>query len=368
MSKKRKRKSKKKTSMTPLFLIILVIGGVFGYLYFFNTPAVSDTPDTTESITVHVKPGQGQEENMELYNEREKERRRKLAEELAKKEKEKEEEDTSDEKEEVSLSTGHVEVHFIDVGQGDSILIKYIDDDTSDGDDSENMLIDAGDTNKGTLVRNYLKSEDVSELKYFVCTHPDADHIGGAASVVSNIPITSEIVWGPYCEKDTKTYENLQNEIDFKSYKYTMPNLCEPYSLGEAMLVFYGPTEEYEDANNNSLVCKLTYKGDSVLFTGDCSEEEENDLLDNYSPTALRSDVLKVSHHGSQSASRQPFLDAVSPVYAVISVGADNSYGHPNKSVMERLEDMGVNIYRTDESGNIVAVMKGDRVYEWKFQ
>lgn len=371
MAKKRRRRSSKSkgAGMWPLILVILAVGGLFGFLYFSkDTEVIDPEQEPTESISVAVKPGQGQEDAMDLAKQKEKDRIKNAAAALS-------ENTASASSDEIQDDTakeddGHVELHFIDVGQGDCILVRYIDEDTSDGDESADMLVDAGDNNCGTKVRAYLSDVGVTKLTYMVCTHPDADHIGGAASVVSQVPITSDIVWGPNCKKDTKTYDNLMNEINNHSYRYMMPILCNTYPLGEAEVVFIGPTEEYEDANNNSLVCSVRYRNSSVLLTGDCSEAEENDILDEYSQSLgiLDVDILKVSHHGSQSASRKPFLDAVSPACAVISCGIDNSYGHPNLSVLERLEDAGAEIYRTDELGNIICTMDGTHNYKWDYQ
>lgn len=379
MAKKRKRRSSKKggkgAGMLPLILVVLVLGGVFAYLYFAGkTEPIDEETAPTESIAVNVKPGQGQEEAMNLAKQREKDKLKQAAASLSANQTPASSDETTDEdsteKEELVTDSGYVEVYFFDVGQGDSILVKYIDTDDSDGDDSASMLVDAGDTNCGTKVRSYLSEAGVDKLTYFVCTHPDADHIGGAASVVSNIPITTEVVWGPNCKKDTKTYNNLINEISYRSYKYMMPELCRIYPLGGAEVVFFGPTEEYDDTNDNSLVCTVRYKDSSLLLTGDCSEAEENDMLDEYSQSLsiLDVDILKVAHHGSQSASRRPFLDAVSPSYAVISCGIDNSYGHPNQSVLERLTDTGATIYRTDELGSIICTMNGTHDYKWDYQ
>ncbi len=356
----KKRRKRKKNSSATAYLILLglfCIIGLVGLFLFLKKPKAAPDPETdkTENIKVEVKPGQGQEEIVARGEKRRQEQKEKELQEALSV--------VSEDKADAGKE-GYVEVHFIDVGQGDSILVKYIDTFLEDGDDSENLLIDAGDNNKGTLVRNYLKKNGVKELKYFICTHPDADHIGGAASVVSNVPITSEIVWAPAYKKENKTYDNLQNEIRTKYYQYEMPALQTVYSLGKANLVFLGPTEHYDDPNNNSLVCKLSYHDSSILFTGDCSEKEENDLLEEAGGD-LKADILKVGHHGSDSSSTKAFLDAVSPVYAVISCGADNSYGHPHKSVLERLEGIETPVLRTDQKGDIICVMDGSHKYQW---
>lgn len=259
---------------------------------------------------------------------------------------------------------GYLEVHFIDVGQGDASLIRFVDTNPSNGDDSAAMLVDAGDGSKGTYVRNYLKEQGVEELKYFVCTHPDADHIGGAASVVSNVPITSGIVWGPDYEKSTKTYENLMNEVSFKSYSYEEPAYGEVYTLGGmAQFMFIAPLEKHDDVNSNSLVFRLWYGGDTFLFVGDCEEEEEIELVSGDYSWVLDANVLKVGHHGSKTSSSEAFLSKVSPDYAIVSCGVGNSYYHPHKTALDHLKASGAELFRTDKQGSIVATSYGQGIF-----
>lgn len=256
-------------------------------------------------------------------------------------------------------SEGYLEVHFIDVGQGDASLIRFVDTNPSNGDDSAAMLVDAGDGGKGTAVRSYLKKQGVDELSYFVCTHPDADHIGGAASVVSQVPISSETVWGPDFEKDTKTYRNLMNEVFYKSYSYEEPSYGEEYSLGLAAFVFLAPTEPHDEANDNSLVLRIWYGDDSFLLVGDCELEEESEIISGDYASMLDSDVLKVGHHGSGTSSGEEFLSLVSPSFAVISCGEGNSYGHPHEAALERIFGTGAAVFRTDKQGSVVARATG---------
>lgn len=257
---------------------------------------------------------------------------------------------------------GYLEIHFIDVGQGDSILLKFVDTNLSNGDDSASMLVDAGDTSKGTTVRNYLKNQKVDGLTYLVCTHPDSDHIGGAASVVSNLSISSEVVWAPNFEKTTKVYENLMNEIFYKSYKYEEPKYGEVYKLGQASFEFVAPTEKHTDVNSNSLVFKIWYGEDSFLLVGDCEEEEELEIINGTYKNKIDADVLKVGHHGSKTASSKEFLDLVTPEYAVISCGEGNKYFHPHAGALNNLRAIGAELFRTDVQGSIVATTKGNGI------
>lgn len=262
------------------------------------------------------------------------------------------------------IGEGYLDVHFMDVGQGDSILVIFIDTNPDNGDDSASMLIDAGDTSKGTFVRNYLSKQDISELDYVVCSHSDADHIGGMASVINNVPVVSETVWGNGNKKDTHAFDNLISEIDYKGYSYEIPELGKVYSLGLADFMFIAPSIGHSDENNSSLVMKLWYGDISFLLTGDCEEEEELEIINGDYASYLSADVLKVGHHGSRSSTTQEFVSLISPVYAVISCGEDNSYGHPHQSALNNLREQGAQLFRTDIQGSLVASTDGTEI-EW---
>lgn len=246
---------------------------------------------------------------------------------------------------------GELEVHFIDVGQGDATLIKYND---------HAMLIDAGDNSKGSAVRKYLLDNDVSKLDIVVATHPDSDHIGGLDVIVYNFPCDMIIM--PDYSKDTKTYKELIYNIEYKNYKITRPVSGTSYMLGDVKVTIIGPVkDDYGDnANNYSVVLKVDYGENSFLFTGDAGEESEKDILE--SKSDIKADVYKVAHHGSYTSNTYDYLCKVDPSYAVISCGKDNAYGHPHKVVTDRLEKLKINILRTDLSGTIVAHSDGRNI------
>ena len=202
----------------------------------------------------------------------------------------------------ISQNGSGMEVHFIDVGQGDSTLIKV---------GGHAMLIDAGDNSCGTLVRNYLKKAEVESIDYVVCTHPDEDHIGGMASVIENVPINSQTIWMPNIKKDTKTYDNLIREAERNYINISMPEIGKEYHIGKASFMVIGPLSNHKDDNSNSLVIKLWYGDISFLFTGDCEEEEEQEILSSSYADILSSTVLKVGHHGSQTSSCEEFIKTV---------------------------------------------------------
>lgn len=241
------------------------------------------------------------------------------------------------------------EVHFIDVGQGDATLIKC---------GGHAMLIDAGDNDKGMAVQMYLKKQGVEKLDYLVLTHPDADHIGGADVVITKFTV-GRVFMSDY-EKDNKTYREVIQALDDKKLKWSTPKPGTSYSLGAAKFTILAPVESYEDPNNSSVALLFQNGENRFLFTGDAQEEAEQDILD--SGRFVKADVYKVGHHGSDTSSGQDFLDAVSPKWAVISCEEGNSYGHPHAAVLNSLRAMGVEVFRTDEQGSIIAWSDGKKI------
>ena len=250
-----------------------------------------------------------------------------------------------------SKPEGTLEVHYIDVGQGDATLIKC---------GSHAMLIDGGNNNKGTTVQLYLKKQGVESLDYVIGTHPDADHIGGLDVIVYKYNCDTVIM--PDYEKDTKTYQELVDVIHDKNMKITYPVVGEQYALGEAKFTIIAPNSNSYggNANDYSVAILLEYGKNRFLFTGDAEETSEAEMLTNV--IDISADVYKVAHHGSRSASTQEFLNAVHPKYAVISCGEGNSYGHPHAEVLNRLRSMGVEVFRTDEQGSIIASSDGENI------
>ncbi len=244
-----------------------------------------------------------------------------------------------------------LEVHYIDVGQGDGILIRQ-------GDAA--MLIDAGNNNKGTAVWSYLLSQKIEKLNYAIGTHPDADHIGGMDVVLYKMDC--DAVFLPACDNETKTYEELIQTIGQRSMKVTVPKKGETYSLGSAQFQILTDTDKNygDNTNDYSITLRIVFGDTSFLFTGDAEEVAEQDML--ASGLTLQSDVYKAAHHGADTANTEAFLTAVNPTYCVISCGEDNSYGHPRAGVLNQLRAMGVKVFRTDEQGTIVATSDGEHI------
>lgn len=237
-------------------------------------------------------------------------------------------------------------VHYIDVGQGDAVLIES---------NKKYMLIDTGE-NKNT-VSNYLKKQKVKKLDYLILTHPDSDHIGGAATVIKNYDIGKVIM--PSKEHTSKVYENVLLSIKDKGLKITKPKVGSEYAIGKASFTIIAPNSTYKDNNNSSVGLKLINGDTSFLFIGDGEKTAIKDTLKN--KIDISADVLMVGHHGADTSTTDDLLDKVKPENAIISVGK-NSYGHPTDDVLKLLADHGANIYRTDENGTIIATSTGKKV------
>lgn len=248
-----------------------------------------------------------------------------------------------------SIDTGEVKVHYIDVGQGDSILIES-------GDNS--MLIDAGENDKGNLVVSYIQNLGISKLDYVVATHPHSDHIGGLDTVLDSINVENVIL--PKVEHTTKTYEDFLDAIIENDINAIQPIVGTDYKLGEATFTVAAPSSaEYEELNNYSVCIKLLYEDTSFLFVGDAEVLSEDEMLS--CGVDISADVLKIGHHGSNSSTSTEFLNAVDPDYAVICVG-ENNYGHPTPATLEKLADKDVTVFMTSTEGTVVAASNGSTI------
>lgn len=243
-----------------------------------------------------------------------------------------------------------LDVHFIDVGQGDSILAE------SDG---HYMLIDAGENDQAGTVISYLKAEGVTKLDYVIGTHPHSDHIGGLDKVIDTFPVDK--VFLPPVEHTTKTFEDVLDSIASRGLKITKPKPGDSYDLGNASFTILSPVKDYgNDLNNWSVGIRLTYGDNSFVMCGDAENQAEEDILN--SGAVLKADVLKAGHHGSSTSTSNAFLKKVSPSWVVIQCGKGNSYGHPHKETMEKLKKAGCQILRTDEEGTITAFSDGKTI------
>lgn len=247
---------------------------------------------------------------------------------------------------EPSLSGGELEVHFIDVGQGDSILIQTT---------SKNILIDGG--NRGNIALNYLNNRGIETLDLVIGTHPHADHIGGLINVMEAIPVREVI--DPGVVHTTKTFEDYLTLIDEKNIKFSegRAGMTRDLGGGAAMQIIHPSSPSSSHLNNASIVARVTFGQISFLFTGDAEAEAESQILNR--GYTLDSTILKVGHHGSRTSTTAAFLSAVGPDAGVIMCGTGNTYGHPHKETLHKLHSAGVNIYRTDIQGNIIITTDG---------
>lgn len=241
----------------------------------------------------------------------------------------------------------NLEVYFLDVGQADSILIKLED---------EYMLIDAGNNEDGVKLVNYFNELGIKEFKYVFGTHPHEDHIGGMDDIINNFKIDNYYM--PDKITTTKTFEDVLDALINNNLQYTILEKGDEFNLSSANFKVIYAGDETNDINDSSIVLKLTYGNNSFLLTGDATSNVEKTLLNDN----IKSDVLKVAHHGSNYSSTDEFLDVVSPKYAVISAGKNNSYNHPSNSTLKKLNDRNIKLYRTDLDGTIKFTSDGENI------
>lgn len=250
---------------------------------------------------------------------------------------------------------GAMTVHFIDVGQGDSLLAE------SDG---HFLLVDAGENDQGDTVIAYLREAGVTSLDYVIGTHPHSDHIGGLDDVIRAFDVKAVIL--PPVAHTTKTFEDVLDAVQEKNLTLTQPKPGDSYALGDAAFTILAPQADYgDDLNNWSVGIRLACAQGALVACGDAEAQAEEDIA--ASGLTLSADVLKVGHHGSSTSTSNAFLQAVSPAWAVISCGEGNSYGHPHEETLKKLEDAGISVLRTDLLGDITAQWGEDGI-AWTYE
>ncbi len=249
-----------------------------------------------------------------------------------------------------AAKAGFMKAHFIDVGQGDAILVQL-----SSG---KNILIDAGEDSAPVI--SYLRQNQVSRLDIIIATHPHSDHIGGMSDVIQSFDIGS--FYMPRVSHTTDAFSNMLDAVAGKGLKAKAAKAGVTLDVGSGFKAcFLAPgASSYEDLNNYSAVLKIEYGQTAFLFAGDAESVSEEEMF--HSGMNLQADLLKVGHHGSHDSSTDAFLKAVKPKVAVISVGTGNDYGHPSAETIVRLKSAGAEVYRTDHLGTIIATSDGSKV------
>lgn len=256
---------------------------------------------------------------------------------------------------ETDSDTSNLKVHFLDVGQADSILIEA---------DGEFMLVDGGNNDDKDYIINYLSEYGVEKLKYVVATHPHEDHIGGLDNVIEAFSVGK--MYAPYVEHTSKTYYNLLEAVLLKDLSMVQPKVGSEVALGNSTVTFLAPVKDYEeDLNNWSVGLKVSNGVHTFIMCSDAEQEAEADMLE--TGIELKADVIKLGHHGSSTSSSDAFLDAVAPKYAIISCGTNNSYGHPHTETLQKLKERNITLFRTDWNGTIVVESDGNTI-SWKVE
>lgn len=240
-----------------------------------------------------------------------------------------------------------MKVHFIDVGQGDAILVQ--------SPNGKNMLVDGGPKAAGSKVVSFLKSKGVKRLDYVVATHPDADHIGGLEAVLNAFPVTNFVDSGfPHT---TQTYYNMLALVDKKNIKFQVAKELDKLALDPQLItrVLYAD-ENAKDSNATSIVLKITYNKVSFLLMGDADIATENYIKSKYD---VKATVLKNGHHGSNTSSSAAFISAVKPSVGILSYGKNNSYGHPHLAIEARHKNVGAKTYKTAVHCDITVTTNG---------
>jgi competence protein ComEC len=255
--------------------------------------------------------------------------------------------------EEVSVISESIEgllaIHYLDVGQGDSTFIILPNGKT--------MLIDAGSRNSAAFITEYIQLHGGGSVDYLIVTHPHEDHIGGIPKVIEAFDIGS--LFMPNAVHTTQSFERMLDAIEAKGLRVKDAMAGEViFEYDSVRAEFIAPnSERYSNLNNYSAVVRLTYNDASFLFMGDAEKESEDEILD--AGHDVTADVIRIGHHGSRSSSSARFIYAVSPKYAIISVGENNLYNHPHQEVLDILEEEGVIVLRTDRQSTIVITYDG---------
>ncbi|MDS0524734.1 MBL fold metallo-hydrolase [Clostridium sp. SHJSY1] len=253
----------------------------------------------------------------------------------------------------------NINVHFINVGQGDSILIQV---------NNKNLLIDSGPKDSKKNIINYLDNLNIKKIDFLLATHPHEDHIGNMSEIIKKYDIKT--FYSPKVISTTKSFESMIDALKSKNLKINILKAgSSSIDLGEntSVSIFSPNKDKYmsgntENLNNYSPVILIRFGKNKFLFTGDAEKDVEKEILS--SNIDIKADILKLGHHGSSTSTSEEFLNAVNPSIGVISVGEDNSYGHPHKEVLNLLNSKKIKILRTDIDGDIILSSDGKNIFQ----
>lgn len=245
-------------------------------------------------------------------------------------------------------------VYYLDVGQSDCTIVIC---------DGEVLMIDTGSLRRINTIRQSMHTLNIHSIDYMVITHQHDDHMGSASELINDVPVENFIM--PKLAEsnnitDNKTYNILINTLADKDINRIPSQECESFMLGDALVEILSPTVQSNNINNMSIVLKITYGETEFLFQSDAETKIENDLI--RSDYDIDVDVLKIGHHGSKTSSSEKFLNVTSPEFAIISSGARNTYSHPNKKILDRLEEFEIYTFVTSLDGDIAVSSDGNTI------
>lgn len=251
----------------------------------------------------------------------------------------------------IKESVNSMQIHFIDVGQGNSVLIQSKDC---------NMLIDAGDSASGYKVVNYLDNLKITKLNYVIATHAHEDHIGGMTDIINSFIIDTFIL--PSKKHNTDVYFDMLEALDANNISVTYPKFLNTYSLGYGEFTIISPIVDSTNIslNNSSITLKIKNKNNSFIIGGDIEKKQELNLLNQ--DIDLSADLLLLNHHGSKTSNCLEYLQAVNPNMAIISVGSSTQYHMPSLEIINRLNTLNIPYYTTHENGTIIATSNGESI------
>ena len=249
----------------------------------------------------------------------------------------------------INTNNDLLKIHYLDVGQGDSIFIELPNNET--------MLIDAAESNQSENIINYLKNLNYQKIDYVIGTHPHTDHIGGLKDIINTFEIGK--IYMPKVVSTTKTYENLLQTIKDKNLKINTAKAGATIIDTDTLKInILAPNNDtYTELNNYSVVTKITYGTTKFLFMGDAEKLSENEIKED-----VTADVIKIGHHGSSTSSSINFIKKVNAKYGIISVGLNNKYNLPKEETITNWENSGTKIYLTSTNGTITAISDGTNI------